>query len=494
MFNFKNLPDLIVLNIIHYIHQEFRFKQSLPLLSLCHNWRQLGIPVVYKTAYYWYTLDMDATSDFNNTAISLQTNLDLMRDTNVCNKPKKLSIEWRSSRMNGYKLLEPFYRIFNPNSTELGTFLLREFASHFSSITTLIIHDREYNDMDTILQRFAGELVSVFSNKLKTLELMGIFTMGLSHYPANLTKLSYFFRPIFYSPLPAIDPTALEMLRIFNIPSSNICTILEASVGAQKKVVFPNLVHLELCGCAYNINEVDDSIKKHIKSIECPKLETMDVLFNCDTSIDFSSLSTPAHMQKAYFSIETVAQLRSLSELPIMSIKSLTVMLMGLEFNDGFYQATNYLFSKIKTSKELKVSIFSGDGNEKLHYERLRWANVTSLMIDNVGINDVFSIVSKLPKLDTLGTSYMSSTQETLPLIDVHNNKVKTMDIESFDMRDPLEIQAACVVDIAKILTGLTRIGLPDDLKTLVAGKINENKYKYPHFAQIEISDFRFVG
>lgn len=473
MNRLDDLPELIIIQILKYTLLSHTKRRALPYLAICHRWRHLGVPIVYRELFIEqkYIITNDGAAHNN-----LTTNRELLANsysqyvktlriehldnqTGLVNTLKELldildskgEVGWPKNYKTKLLGVSARSAVYNPqmlNDELLGivTKIITNCAKGFPYISNL---DIQIHNSCAINGQFASKLIETFSGQLKSLKCHVNAPLTLEKFPESLNRLEYHCHFTCSPPMPRINPTSIKHLNLVSIPNE--------FQWQQRKMNFPNLTYLSLSeASSYDKRYRAEYFQERIVDtgqIYAPRLKTL-VGNYMDAKFNHIYPSTVTHHLDTTRYSTTLNSLHQFSQLPIKSIGHLDVMLADPDIKDWskFYQTTNRLFGEdLCEAARLNLRFL---GPLSVDFKRTQWTSIKELVLFCASTQTILEIVEQMPWLEKLSISALiNGTKDIVSQVDT---KLKVLNVYYFDV-EPTE-QPRLFDGLLKVLLSLENL------------------------------------
>lgn len=519
MFSLNYLPELIVYPILGYNIKHYgSFKEHLPYLAICHSWRNVALPLVYKVVFFspYYRHNSQAIWN-SNVGLFLSTRyFQLVKKLYIYHHSLKESrsveelgmllnlmnmepLEWPA---DGQQKLVPLgVPLREGNNPQLlldsdmlmllnGT--ISRFIRKFPKICDM---ELELCNPDGVFRQLNAQLVNVLSGSLFQLCASMLYGEDLTQISQNLTSLTYKCNERSFPVLSKVNSLPLTKLYLSNLPFDFSWSLFQKDPGSNDPVVFWNLKDLMLkFGESRRFREglartrgLNATTPSRHTNIQFPRLRH---LFYRNFLRDFVLQPgvIPSHLDSVHLEVGS-EEFQECRNLPIASIGSFDVRFVD-KYDDPFEfgTAADRLFNKIEITDVCTVDLSS---IRYLDIKLVRWKNVTNLTLYIIDNYELVHITCSMPQMETLtiqGLECKKIRDDLIPHLLMNESRLEELEVMVyFCMYYSNDIAISHFVNVLLSLKCLQEVILEVDKVEEVRKKIELLANLYPRLNNLEI-------
>ncbi|KAJ2781366.1 hypothetical protein GGI15_003232, partial [Coemansia interrupta] len=447
------------------------WKSHLPLLGVCHLWRDMLFHRIYRHAFINY-LSPDGSSESRDVP---RTNIDLIV---ACGSDFYDAMDFLISRYlsKGGEWPSVFRNSFSPDTLERYRVLGKRFVKCLIDVRYL---------------RFGNQDMRVIPHTIV-------------HLSSALTHLRIDFSGVSVDYFPAVISESLENLTLFELPDTFSMSHF-AHHDQTGHIYFNNLIWLTLKYRRTDI-EYDQTIfsqisntKRHLYyKIHAPKLKVLKlehITPHCDMLYSMGGLC----LEMFYItgSIQCAEYLSS-QKFDVRGFFEIRLSNDTVRHDEQFYTTTNHYFSQSMLKRILGLGI--GRLHDDLRMDLLRWSQLNNLEITtSVSVATLLRLVSHLYNLSNLHV-YNVTTNEAMDMLFDNGMRgltrfgPKSTKLNSINIKRRATYDAVSdsqMVQLVRFLMlntpSLQKLGVQDEIITKVKFLVILNSQRYPHLSFMRV-------
>lgn len=337
-----DLPELVLIQILKNLASDVDrlecFRQQLPIIAVCRNWRCAGISVVYRDIVVSFDLstNIGLLGDMQSNYVTrVNISIDEHDFASVLGKLLRVmsinNVEWPEKYSLDYTQFDVLTQ-YNRQKLDTGLFesmkgVVYEFANNYPNVMHL---DVQIICSSGVTTQFASTLIAAFSDSLRTLRCHVNSPLSILQFPQKLTRLDYqchyFLNPL----MPKINPSPLEYLKLTRV-SGNFSW--KDCFGSNLLVIsFPRLKHLDIDGSNIPIHflvekmrRMNDITQIQDKRLYFPVLKHLNIFMGpCDKWV-FHPIHLPTRLLTLSYTSDYLQVQKFAKQLPVKNIANLTL-------------------------------------------------------------------------------------------------------------------------------------------------------------------------
>lgn len=471
MFSLNHLPELALHYILkHAINDAPIYRRQLAYLAVCHSWRQIALPLVYKEVYFCAGLPPKPHK--------WDTNLGLFLSTGYFSFAKRLHVRYFIGHEHPEKKWEPFLNLLNMRpvqwpanhqqkllsldkkiaiqSLKMNKGLLPiikkavdKFSKRFPRMEDLKLTSSCWSGINQAINTL---LVNTLAGRLCVLDAACLLGPNVTHSLDNLTSLTYTVDDGTHLFLSKVNILVLEKLHLTSVPSDFSWGFFEKNPSSSAPVVFSNLKDLTL-DCAYYLHADDnhgEAVPDTLVGVQFPKLQKFVYRNTGADGFVFQPEFISSQLYKAELEV-TGDVFIVFGKLPIESIGFLKVNFIDMP----------------RSMSEFGIL-------------------AKNMELDMINIRELIGILDRMPQTTCMSVETLECKDlEDLPGLCSSGSKLEELNILDV-IADDIDSAIVHIVEILEPLTYLQRLGVGQTVAIAIEKEIGDTK-EYLWLKDLEI-------